>query len=89
MRRFVVDRLEGGTAVLVDEQGLEHDVPAAALPGACRSEGAILSVPENSGSVLDWSKATRDHAEEQRLLAEAGERLKRLRRRDPGGDVTL
>lgn len=89
MKRFTVDRLERETVVLIDQTGEEQNVPASALPTDCKSEGAVLMVPQGSDGRLDWKKATRDRAEEQRLRVEGDERLKRLRRRDPGGDVTL
>lgn len=89
MKRFVVDRIESGILVLQDEDGADHEVPAKRLPSGCRSEGAVLSVPDGPDGKPDWSKAERDHAEEKRLLAEAEARLARLRRRDPGGDVKL
>lgn len=89
MKRYVIDRIESGTAVLVDDECKEHEVPTSRLPKGCRSEGAVLNVPEDSDGAPDWRKATRDRAAEKRLLAEAEERLERLRRRDPGGDVTL
>lgn len=87
--RVVVDRLEGSKAVLVadDEQG--YEILAEELPKACRVEGAVLDVPLDAKRAPLWLRAHRNSAEEQRRRREAAEALKRLRRRDPGGDVQL
>jgi len=87
-RRFSVDRREGGAFVLIAESGETLDVPVAQLPKPCRSEGAVLDVPM-VGEVPQWARARRNHAEEGGRLREAGERIARLRKRDPGGDVSL
>ena len=87
-RRFVVDRREGSVVVLVTDTGEQHDVPAAELPRSCRAEGAVLDVPLD-GATLRWRDARRNRIEERGRLREAGERIARLRRRDPGGDVSL
>jgi hypothetical protein len=86
---FVVDRREGKIVVLVDDDGNTTDVEAAKLPPRCRREGTVLRVPLGARSVPLWSKAVSDPAEKKRRLAEASTRLERLRRKDPGGDVTL
>lgn len=87
-RRFTVDRREGKVFVLVPESGGTLEVPVAQLPKPCRSEGAVLDVPMD-GEVPQWTRARRNHAEEGGRLREAGERIARLRKRDPGGDVSL
>lgn len=89
MKQFTVDRIESGIVILQDEDGADHQVADALLPKACRSEGAVLSVPESPNGKPDWSRAERDSAAEKHLLADAEARLERLRRRDPGGDVKL
>ena len=89
MKRYVIDRIESGLAILVDDDCAEHEVRTAKLPKGCRSEGAVLKVPKDAAGAPDWAKETRDREEEMRLLADGEERLKRLRRRDSGGDVTL
>ena len=86
--RAAVDRREGQTLVIVDDAGTKHDVPIAELPKTCRSEGAVLDVPYKEGKP-QWAKARRNHAEEQGRLREAGEAIVRLRKKDPGGDVSL
>ncbi len=87
-RIWVVDRVEGGIAVLVaddDEETL--DVTLGVLPPGSR-EGSVLRVGESAGEPL-WASAVLD--EEFRLerlrLAEAA--LDDLRKRDPGGDIVL
>ena len=88
-RLMVVDRLEGQQAVLIDDEGATTQLKASELPQGCRSEGAVLLVPLDSGSKPVWNKATRDRAEERRRLSAMSARLSALRKKDPGGDVTL
>ena len=85
---WTVDRVESGVAVLVRDVGEEvAEVPLSGLPAGAR-EGSVLRVPDAEGQP-DWAAAVLD--EELRLarLDEAERILKRLRRRDPGGDVVL
>ncbi len=86
---FVVDRLEGAVATLVDD--LEHatTIDASALPAGCRIEGAVLRIPLAAGGQPAWQRAVRDRSEEKRRLEVNAARLERLRRKDPGGDVSL
>jgi len=86
---FVVDRREGKIVVLVDDDGNTTEVEAASLPPRCRREGTVLRVPIGARSVPLWSKAVSDPAEKKRRLADATARLAKLKRKDPGGDVTL
>lgn len=87
-RTFVVDRIEGDQAVLVDDAGPTVTVPRRALP-AGTVEGMVLRVPVGPDGQPAWSAARVDHAEAARRRAEAEERLRRLRKRDPGGDIRL
>ena len=87
-RIWVVDRVSGPVAVLVaDDDERQVDVSLSQLPPGIRP-GTVLRVPDSGGDPL-WQAATVD--EEMRLtrLREAEEVLARLRRRDPGGDITL
>ncbi len=85
---WVVDRMEGASAVLVrDEDERTEDVPVRALPGGSR-EGSVLRVPELDGRP-DWAAATLDEDARRARLREAEIVLERLRRRDPGGDLEL
>ena len=86
--RMTVDRREGQVVVVIDAAGRKHDVPVAELPQNCRSEGAVLDVPVE-GAARIWKRARRNHAAEKGALKEAGERILRMRKRDPGGDVYL
>lgn len=84
---YVVDRFEGKLAVLVGDDRSSHDVPKASLPKGCR-EDTVLRVPVVSGNP-DFGRAVIDVAERERRLARAKAALDQLKRRDPGGDVTL
>lgn len=87
-RIWVVDRVEGGIAVVVrDEDARLEDVPVTLLP-ADIAEGAVLRVPESGGRPA-WAHAAVNEELRRTRLREAKEVLERLRRRDPGGDVVL
>lgn len=85
----VVDRREGDVIVVVDENGGATDVPASELPRSSRAEGAVLRVPIDGSGVRRWNEAVRDRGEERRRRAGIAERIDRLRRTDPGGDIEL
>ena len=84
---FVIDRFEGDTAVLLGDDGSEHEVQRSLLPPGAR-EGSVVRVPV-SGPLPDWSRAVLDEAELHRRDIAARERLDRLKRRDPGGNIEL
>lgn len=85
---WVVDRIESGIAVMVrDDDAHQKDVPLAVLP-AGTGEGAVLRVPEARGRP-NWSRAVADEEMRKERLRNAQEVLRRLRKRDPGGDVVL
>ena len=86
-RYFVVDRFEGAIAVLVGDDRSSHDVPRSALPAGV-AEDAVLLVPVVAGTP-QWGRAVVDHAERQRRLARAKAALEQLKKRDPGGHITL
>lgn len=83
----VVDRIEGRTAVLMLDTAEEHDVPLRKLPEGTQ-EGTVLRVDNDDGA-LNWASARIDKAETARRKREATDVLYRLRRRDPGGDISL
>jgi hypothetical protein len=88
-RRYAVDRLEGRHAILIgddDEQPVE--VPLASLPFRVH-EAWVLAVPLDRHGRPRWASAERDEAEERRSLAEGQARLERLKRRDPGRDISV
>ena len=84
---FVVDRLEGATAVVVGDNGRSYDVPRDQLPAGSH-EGTVLRLAP-VGSRPDWSTAIIDAAERTRREREARQTLDELRKRDPGGDIQL
>src|SRR5947208_9275451 len=53
------------------------------------ARGVVLRVRLDAAGNPDWSSAAIDDAERERRLQEARERVQRLRRTDPGGDVRL
>jgi hypothetical protein len=71
----VVDRIEEGVAVLVDERGQQQSMPAAQLPPGA-AEGAVLVDGEPDGD------------ERRRLIEEAQARRARLLA-DDGRDLDL
>lgn len=87
-RIWVVDRVEGGVAVLVADDDQETlDVPLSVLPPGLR-EGSVLSVGESGGEVL-WTSAVLDEELRLERLRQAEAALDELRKRDPGGDIVL
>lgn len=90
---LVVDRVEGNHVVLLRDEGagarpaMEEIVDATQLPPV--SEGDVLRVPARAPGELDWAAATVEPELRRARLRQANERLARLRRRDPGGDITL
>jgi hypothetical protein len=84
---YVVDRFEGELAVLLGGDGSEFTVRRQLLPLGAR-EGSVLRVPMGAQGP-DWSRAVLDDAERRRRDIEARDRLGRLKRRDPGGDIEL
>lgn len=87
-RIWVVDRVEGSVAVLIaDDDQRRADVPIERLP-AGGGPGAVLRVPGPDGEPR-WEAATVDEGLRRARLREAEDALGRLRRRDPGGDISL
>ena len=87
-RVYVVDSLSEGVASLVEDQGLWIAVARDRLPGGT-AESDVLRVPEKPDGAPDWSRARIDAVETERRLARARRTLRKLRKRDPGGDVEL
>jgi hypothetical protein len=86
---YTVDRLEARVAILIDDDGRELEIPRRRLPKNARREGAVLRVELDGSGEPDWATAAVDAEEEERRLADARDRLNRLKQRDPGGDVVL
>ena len=85
---FAVDRLSGGIAVLVGDDGKTVEMPRAELPQGLH-EGTVLRVRFGSGDQPDWSSAVIDRNEEQRRRKAAQQILDEMKRSDPGGDIQL
>lgn len=100
---WVVDAISEGIAVLYEAIGSEvDDEPdddgddttlvvevAVGLLGDQAVEGAVLRVPLGSVGEPVWERAERDEEAEQERRQWAADALERLRRRDPGGDVSI
>lgn len=87
-RHVAVDRLEGDTAVVVDDAGRTRDVPTRQLPIPVR-EGMVLFVSDGPDGTPDWSTARSDEEEQTRRLKDLDARVTRLSRDDDGQDVAL
>jgi Protein of unknown function (DUF3006) len=91
---YTVDRREGDVTVLVADDGTAVDLPGhvlrvpLSLPRRVAA-GVVLRVRLLASGEPEWSSATIDDAERARRLQQARERLERLGRTDPGGDVVL
>ena len=89
-RIYVIDRFEDPVAVLVSdvEHLADENVPRSSLPAGA-SAGDVLRVPPSAAGTPDWFAAVIDPKLRRARMEEARERLDRLRKRDPGGDITL
>jgi hypothetical protein len=83
-----IDRLEGESAVVIDDAGRAYDVPRSVLP-APLVEGTVLIVSDGPDGMPDWSTAVVDREERDRRLADVEARVARLSKGDDGGDITL
>jgi formylmethanofuran dehydrogenase subunit D len=88
VEHLVVDRFEGGSAVLVGADESTIEVDRALLPRGARA-GAVLRVQRDGQGEIRWSEVAVDEDATAERLSEAEEILKELRDRDPGGDVVL
>jgi len=85
---FAVDRLEGRIAVLIGDDGSQHEVPRKQLPKGT-TESSVLEVPSDRSGQPDWAGARLDAAEKKRRIKRALALLEELKKRDPGGDIVL
>jgi hypothetical protein len=85
---WIVDRFEGGLAVV--ERALHETLtlPRALLPAGTR-EGDVLRVVAQAGDGESRFTVTRDPEETRRRAAEAGRMLDQMKQQDSGGDVKL
>jgi len=89
IERWVVDRVEGGIAVVVQEDDeIVVEVGVAEL-GSLAVEGAVLRVPLGTVGEPVWADAERDPEAEAARRSEGDERIAELQKRDPGGDIKL
>ena len=85
---YSVDRIEGALAVLVGDDGSEHEVSRKQLPKGT-VENSVLEVPLDGSGRPDWAGARLDPAERERRMQRALALLEELKKRDPGGDIVL
>ncbi len=85
-RLYVVDRIEGEVAVLIDEDERSVDAPLDRFQLPLH-EGLALRVPIGDKGAPQGGKAEIDRREVE--MGETEEMLEELRGRDPGGDVKL
>ena len=85
-RLYVVDRIEGAVAVLIDEDQHSLDAPLDRFQLPLH-EGQALRVPIGDKGAPQWGKAEIDRRETD--IREAEETLEELQEQDPGGDMTL
>ena len=86
---WVVDRIEGDTVVLVEDETRRTLEVARSLISVSIDEGTVLRVPTTEDGGPDWGSAEPDEELRERRLVEAREVLEELKKRDPGGDVVL
>lgn len=85
---YAVDRVEGSRAVLISDTGEEIVVPLSQLPHGVL-EGLVLRVRKDDEENPRWQSALIDEIETRQRRKDAEDLLKELRRRDPGGGITL
>ncbi len=85
-RLYVVDRIEGDVAVLIDEDQRSVDAPLDRFQLPLH-EGLALRVPIGDKGAPQWGKAEIDRREVE--MGKMNAMLEELRGRDPGGDVKL
>lgn len=86
--RFIVDRHEGAvTVVEVDGAGFA-DLPRWLLPRAARGDD-VLAVTVDGDADRTVVTIQRDAAATSRAQADAQATVERLKKKDPGGDLSL
>ena len=90
---FVVDRIEGNHVVLVPDdtppRGSDPQLLLRRNQLPPVAEGDVLRVSSKPDGRPDWSSAIVDSDLREERLRDAEDRLARLRKRDPGGNITL
>ena len=72
---------------MVGDDDRTFELPRRQLPKGSR-EGSVLRVPGDK-TAPDWATAELDEEERRRRLKEGQEAMERLRKKDPGGDITI
>lgn len=85
---YVVDRVEGSLAVIISDSEQEHLVSLTQLPGELR-EGDVLRPKLDCNGEPIWTTARFDKEESDRRKQNATATIHDLRRRDPGGDLSI
>ena len=88
MAYYVIDRIEGNSAVIVADDGREFEVPRRVLPDDA-DEGMVLRLNLDQPLTGDWSAAAVDDEERARRQRQARKTLDRMKRSDLGGDIEL
>ena len=86
--RFIVDRHEEALTVVEVDGTVFLDLPRWLLPGATRADD-VLAVTVEAEADRTVVTLERDTAATARAQADAAAAVRRLKRRDPGGDVRL
>ena len=87
-RRWVVDSMEEGLAAVEEDGARMLCVPAWLLPATVR-EGDVLRVSRRDEGAASSLTIEVDRAATQEVLGRVRERVSRLSRNDPGGDLVL
>lgn len=85
---YAVDRIEGSLVVLLADGGGQETLRLNQLPKGL-TPGTVLSVRQTENGQPDWPSALVDREETERRRGEANQILDELRKRDPGGDVSI
>lgn len=89
IHRLVIDRFEGDLAVVEIDGDRFLDLPRWLLPPGVREGEVVLARPTLGEDGERHLELWVDRAATEAARAEAEALLARLRRRDPGGDITL
>lgn len=85
---WVVDRVTDGFVVVEGPQGDRTEIEAESLSVSVE-EGVVLRVPRDERGAPSWADAVRDDKATEARRLEVAERIRKLRSRDPGGDLSL
>ncbi|MDT8370222.1 MAG: DUF3006 domain-containing protein [Longimicrobiales bacterium] len=86
---WTLDRFEGDLGVLISDDGRVLEVARADLPDAIRPGSVVLIHGGVDAEALPPGAIEMSEALTERRRAEAREILDELKRRDPGGDISI